>query len=67
MNELEERLELILCDEYSVAQLKVWLDINGNSSDSNIVDFAIDELEGGSSNVEKVAERLSCFLASKNK
>ncbi len=59
MDELIRRLEMILAEEYSSSQLKIWLNISGGSN-GNIVDFAIDELE--TLTIEEVAEQLRCFV-----
>jgi len=64
MEQLIERLEMILADEYSSSQLKIWLNIKGGS-DANIVDVAIDELENGTSTINEIAEQLSCFVVNK--
>jgi len=62
MEELVEKLEMILADEYSASQLKIWLNIKGSSSDGNMIDFITDELENDTLSVEEAAEQLSCFI-----
>jgi len=62
LEDLIERLEMIKNDEYSSTQLKNWLCVNQASSDGNIIDFAIDELESGTSTVIDIADSLSNYL-----
>ena len=63
MDELIDRLELILVDEYSCSQLKAWLSVSASCSDSVTIDRIIDELENNAITIEDAADSLSCFLA----